>query len=334
LKSFIRFALGIWAFSCLHGVADSKLKVGLVLDKGGKDDKSFNAAAFKGATEAQGKFNVNVKTVESSDDSSLEPALRTFAENGYDLVIGIGFVQNAAITKVAKEFPKISFVLVDSLVNLPNVRSILFSEHEGSFLVGAIGALTTKTNTIGFIGGMDVPLIRRFELGYRSGAQYINKNIQIIANYVGSGSDAWRNPTKGKELALSQYEKKADAIFAAAGASALGVFDAAEEQKKYVIGCDSNQNWIKPGRVLTSMVKRVDTAVYKVIEEKTLGKFEAGEFVLGLKEGGVDYVIDNFNRALIPAPVEKRIKKIKSDIIAGRIKVPDFYVTRQIAVNK
>jgi basic membrane protein A len=308
-----------------------KLKVGLVLDKGGRDDKSFNAAAFKGATDAEKKFGISLKTVESSDDSALEPSFRTFAKMGYDLIIGIGFVQNTALTKVAKEFPNISFVLIDSLATLPNVHSVLFSEQEGSFLVGALAAMTSKSKVIGFVGGMDVPLIRRFELGYREGAKYVDKKTEVITNYVGSGSDAWRNPTKAKELAISQYKKNADVIFTPSGASSLGVFDAAEELKKFVIGTDSNQNWIKPGRVLTSMVKRVDLAVFNVIEQKTKNKFASGEFILGLKEGGVDFALDEFNRPLVSPAVEKRLVEIKNKIIEGAIKVPDYYKTRNTA---
>lgn len=305
-----------------------KLRVGLILDKGGRDDKSFNAAAFKGATEAQKKFNIELKVVESSDDSSIEPSLRTFAQRGYDLIMGIGFVMGDPMKKVSKEFPNIKFLLVDSEVKAPNVRAVVFNEHEGSFLVGAIAALASKTNAVGFVGGMDIPLIRRFELGYRSGAQHVNPKVTVVSNYVGSGSDAWRNPMKGKELAISQFNKKADVIFAAAGASGLGVFDAAEELKKYVIGVDSNQNWVKPGRVLTSMVKRIDLAVLESIEQVTKNKFEAGVFAKGLAEGAIDYSIDEHNRAILTPEIEKKANEIKAKILKKQIKVPDFYQTQ------
>lgn len=301
------------------------LKVGLVLDKGGRDDKSFNAAAFAGATEAQKKLGIELKVVEASDDTAIEPSLRTFAQRGYPLVIGIGFVQASAIEKVAKDFPKVSFVVIDSEVKLPNVRSVIFKEHEGSFLVGAAAALTSKTNQIGFIGGMDIPLIRRFEMGYKAGAEAANKQVKITSQFVGSTSDAWKNPTKAKELAASQYQKKVDVIFAAAGASGLGIFDAAEELKKFAIGVDSNQNWVKPGRILTSMVKRVDLAVYDAIEKKSKDKFEAGAVSLGLKEGAIDFAVDEFNKPLLTPEALKKVNDFKEKIIKGSIKVPDYY---------
>lgn len=302
-------------------------KVGLVLDKGGRDDKSFNSAAFRGATEAKEKLGIELKVVESSDDTALEPSLRTFAQHGYDLVVGIGFVMKTPIEKVAKQFPKTHFLIIDSLVTLPNVHSVIFKEHEGSYLVGAIAALTSKSKVIGFVGGMDIPLIRRFEMGYKAGATAAVPSVQVISNYVGSSSDAWRNPTKGKELALSQHSKKADIIFAAAGASGLGVFDAVEEKNIYGIGCDSNQNWVKPGKILTSMVKRVDSAVYKTIEDSSKGNFKAGEFSLGLSEGMIDFAVDEHNRQILTSQVEKTALDLKKKIMDKKINVPDYYET-------
>ena len=319
-------------FFCLFlgSVQAAKIKVGLVLDKGGRDDKSFNAAAFKGAKEAEAKYGIELKVVESSDDSSVEPSIRTFSRHDYDLIIGIGFVMADPIKKVAAEFPNKKYLIVDSQVDLPNVRSVVFREHEGSYLVGVVAALSTKTNKVGFIGGMDVPLIRRFELGYRAGVQSINPKIEVTSNYVGSSSDAWRNPTRGKELAVAQYQQNVDIIFAAAGASALGVFDAAEEKKKFVIGVDSNQNWVKPGRVLTSMLKRLDLAVYGSIEQLTQGRFIAGKFDLGFATGEIDYVIDQYNRSLISAETEKKVNAIRAKIKEGKIKVPDYYKAEKL----
>ncbi len=301
------------------------LKVGLVLDKGGRDDKSFNAAAFKGATEAQKKLGIELKVVEASDDTAIEPSLRTFAQRGYPLVIGIGFVQSSAIEKVAKDFPKTQFLAIDCDVKLPNVRSVTFKEHEGSFLVGAIAALTSKTNSVGFIGGMDIPLIRRFQMGYKAGAETVNAKVKVVSQYVGSTSDAWKNPTKAKELAASQYQKSVDVIFTAAGASGLGVFDAAEELKKFAIGVDSNQNWVKPGRILTSMVKRVDFAVYDAIEKKATAKLETVSVSLGLKEDAVDFALDEHNKVLLTPEVLKKVNDFKQKIIKGTLKVPDYY---------
>lgn len=309
--------------SIAYGVS---LKVGLVLDKGGRDDKSFNASAYRGGTEAKEKLGINLKVLESSDDSSLEANLRALAERGFELVIGIGFVQEAPIQKVAKEFSKVKFLLVDGVVDLPNVRSVVFREHEGAYLVGAAAALTTKTNTIGFVGGMDIPLIRRFAMGYEAGIKAVNPKIKVIINYVGSGSDAWRNPTRAKELALSQYKKSnADIIFTAAGASSMGVFDAAEEMKRFAIGCDSNQNWIKPGRILTSMIKAVDVAVFETIDLASRQQFTPGKISLGVREKGIDFAVDSFNEKILPPPIVAKLNSIKEKIRNNEIKVMDYY---------
>jgi len=316
----------LWLVCGLTATAESKkLKVGLVLDKGGRDDKSFNASAYLGATEAEKKLGIQLKVVESSDDASLEPSLRTFAQRGFDLVIGIGFVLQAPLEKVAKEFPKVKFLLVDAFAESPNVRSIIFKDHEGAYLVGTIAALTSKTKTVGFVGGMDIPLIRRIELGYRKGIEAAKPGTKLLTNYVGSSSDAWRNPMKAKELALSQYQKSADIIFTPAGASGMGVFDAAEETKKMVIGCDSNQNWIKPGRVLSSMLKRVDKAVFEAVELATQDKFQSGKISAGVKEGMIDYALDQHNRPILTPEVEKQVNLTKEKIINGSIVVPDYY---------
>ena len=303
----------------------AEFKVGLVLDRGGKDDKSFNASAYEGGMEAKKKLGIYLKYVEASDDNAFEPLMRAFAQKDFDLIIGIGFAQKEAIQKVAGQFPQKHFAIVDADVVAPNVRSLLFEEHEGAYIIGAIAALTSKTGKIGFIGGMDVPLIRRFEMGYEAGAKKINPQISIIANYCGVTSEAWNNPPKGKELALAQYDGGADVIFAAAGASGFGVFDAAEERKKFVIGVDSNQDWIKPGLVLTSMLKRVDLAVFNVIQEARDGKFAPGIKRFGLADKGVDYSIDQYNDKILTASVRQRADELKAEIIAGTIVVPDYY---------
>jgi basic membrane protein A len=299
----------------------------MVLDKGGRDDKSFNSAAFKGASEAEKKLGISLKVVEASDDTAVEPSLRTFAKKNFDLILAIGFSMGAPLEKVAKDFPKISFAVIDTVVQLPNVQSITFEEQQGSYLVGAIAALTSKTKTVGFIGGMDIPLIRRFEMGFKAGAENTVPGTKVLSNFVGTSSDAWKNPTKAKELALNQYQKNADVVFHASGASGAGVFDAAEEVKKFAIGVDSNQNWVKPGRILTSMVKKVDTAVYEAIEQKQKGAFKPGHRQLGVAEGGVDFALDDFNKSLLSADVLKKINGIKTQISKKTLVVPDFYKT-------
>jgi basic membrane protein A len=320
-----------WWVSCVLAVvpAQAAVRVGLVLDKGGKDDKSFNASAYRGLMQAKDLFKAQVKVVEAVDDNSFESLLRAFAEKEFDLVISIGVSQAEAMKKVAAQFPNKKFAIVDAEVPLPNVRTLLFQEHEGSYLVGAVAALMSKTGKVGFIGGMDIPLIRRFQMGYEAGAKKINPRIKMVANYVGVTIDAWNNPAKGKELALAQYQSGVDVIFAAAGASGSGLFDAAEEQKKFAIGVDSNQNWIKPGRVLTSMLKRVDVAVMMTVQDLVAGSFSAGTKRYGLQNNGVDYAVDEHNQSVLPAEVRAKVDGLKQQIIAGKIKVPDYYVERK-----
>lgn len=309
------------------------VKVGLVLDKGGRDDKSFNSSAFEGFTRAKKDFGIPGKMVEATDDNSFEPMLQHMARKDFNLIISIGVSQAEAVKKVASRFPDKKFAIVDAEVDAPNVRSLLFQEHEGSYLVGALAALTSKTGKIGFIGGMDIPLIRRFEMGYQAGARAVNPKVQVSANYVGVTGDAWNNPAKGKALALSQYGSGVDVIFAAAGASGNGLFDAAEERKLFAIGCDSNQNWIKPGYVLTSMMKRVDVAVYDVISEFKDGKFTGGVKRYGLSNQGIDYAMDKNNEPLVSAAAKAKVDELKAQIIAGKIQVPDYYVKKTDAAN-
>ena len=303
--------------------ADKKAKVGIVFDIGGKDDRSFNAAANAGMLRAKQELPIVLRDVEPGDPTSIEPALRAFAQYGYNLITGVGFAQGPILKDVAKDYPQLHFVIIDSVVEAPNVACLLFREHEGSFLVGMIAAATSKTGVIGFVGGMDIPLIRKFQVGYEEGARYINPNIRVMQNYVGITDTAWNNPGKGRELANAQYEQGADVIFSAAGNSGLGVFDAAENYKKFAIGVDANQNWIKPGYILTSMIKRIDNAVYSVVKEQVEGKFQPGVHVYGLENDGIGYALDDYNRALIPPAVIERVEQARRDIIAGKIKVTD-----------
>ncbi|WP_413576791.1 BMP family lipoprotein [Bdellovibrio sp. HCB290] len=305
--------------------AFANIKVGLVLDKGGKDDKSFNSAAYAGATKAEKDLKIELKYVEATDTNAIENLHRNFARKNYDLVIGVGFAQTDAVKKVAAQFPKVKFAIVDGEVTAANVRSLMFEEHEGSFLVGALAAMASKTGSVGFVGGMDIPLIRRFAMGYAAGAKHINPKIKLSENYVGVTGEAWNNPAKSKELALAQYGKGVDVIFVAAGASNTGVFDAAEEKKKFAIGVDSNQNWMKPGTILTSMLKAVDVAVYDTIKETKDGKFKGEIARFGLKNAGVDYTLDKYNEKLITPEMKKKVDEIKKKIIDGQIQVPDYY---------
>jgi basic membrane protein A and related proteins len=302
---------------------ERRTKVGIVFDIGGKDDRSFNAAAYQGVLRAKKEMSIILRDVEPGDPTSIEPAQRAFAQYGYNLTFGVGFAQGPIMEQVASDYPQLHFCVIDSLINLPNVASLLFKEHEGSFLVGMIAASVTKTGTLGFVGGMDIPLIHKFATGYIEGARYVNPKIQVLENYVGITDAAWNNPGKGRELANAQYERGADIIFQAAGNSGLGVFDAAEAYNKLAIGVDSNQNWVKPGHVLTSMVKRVDNAVASIVRDEVDGKFQGGVHLYGLDNDGVGYALDDYNRALIPPEVIVRVEEAKRQIIAGSIKVTD-----------
>ena len=327
-----------------YGADDkSKIRVGIVFDIGGKDDRSFNAAAWAGAKCAQtGKWPdgascsksplpIVLRDIEPGNPTSIEPAMRAFAERNYDLIIGIGFAQTPIIELVAKDYPNIRFAIVDGVSNLPNVASLVFKEHEGSYLVGMLAAKTSKTGTIGFLGGMDIGLIHRFKGGYEEGARAVNPNIRVIPNYVGVTDAAWNNPGKGKEIALAQISKGADVIFTAAGNSGLGAFDAVEQAGKQegrathlVIGVDANQNMVKPGFVLTSMVKRVDNAVYAIIQDVVNGQFKTGFHVYGLNEDGVGYAMDENNKELVTPEMIQQVEEAKKKIINGEIKVVDL----------
>ena len=313
------------SFLSLSSAQAKDFRVALVLDKGGRDDKSFNAAAYAGASRAKKELQVQLKDVETTDDAAVESTMRSFAQKKFDLIIGVGFAQAEAVQKVAAQFPDVPFAIVDAEVPGKNVRSLLFEEHQGSFLVGALAAMSSKTGKIGFLGGMDVPLIRRFQMGYEAGVKHINPKAELTNNYIGVTSDAWNNPAKAKELSLTQYNKGVDVIFAAAGASNNGLFDAAEEKKKLAIGVDSNQNWVKPGFVLTSMLKRVDVAVFQAIKDAKDGKFQSGSVRFGLQNEGIDYALDQYNDSLVTPEMRKKLTDLKSRIIAGKISVPDYY---------
>lgn len=313
-------------------------RVGIVFDIGGKNDRSFNAAAWEGVRRAESDLVICLYDVEPGNPTSIEPAMRAFAEKNFDLIIGVGFAQGPIMQRVATDYPNIKFAIVDGVIfeadgKTPksNVASLVFREHEGSYLVGMIAAAKSKSGILGFLGGMDIPLIHKFETGYIEGARSVNPYIRVIPNYVGVTDSAWNNPGKGKELALAQIEKGADVIFTAAGNSGLGAFDAVEqygkneqgEANKFVIGVDSNQNAVKPGFVLTSMVKRVDNAVYDVIKEVIGGNFQSGFHAFGLDKDGVAYSLDQHNQPLIPQAVLDRVEAAKSKIVGGEIKVTD-----------
>lgn len=291
----------------------------IVFDMGGKFDKSFNEAAYNGIEKWKKESGKDYLEFEISNESQREQAIRRMAEKGASPIIGIGFGQASSIEKVAKEFPKLQFAIIDMVVGLPNVQSVVFKEQEGSYLVGVMAAMASKTGKVGFVGGMDIPLIRKFECGYRQGALSVNAKNEVFANMTGTTGAAWNDPARGGELAKAQFSKGADVVFAAAGGTGMGVYQAAKDSGKLAIGVDSNQNHVQPGTMLTSMLKRVDVAVYNVAKGH-----KPGVSVLGLKEGGVDYAMDEHNAKLVTPAMKAAVDAAKADIISGKVKVADY----------
>jgi len=304
------------------------LKVGLVFDIGGRGDKSFNDAAYVGLERAKKELGVDYSFVETNETSDREAGLRQMAATDAQIIFGVGFLFTDDIRKLALEFPDKKFACVDYTVNPgdslpPNLVALKFREEQGSYLVGALAALLSKTGTVGFVGGMQIPLIKKFEAGYTAGAHALTPKTKVLVKYAGTTGDAFRDPTKGTELALAEYAQGADIIFHASGATGRGVFQAATQQKKLAIGVDSDQYQEAPGNVLTSMVKRVDVAVFDVIRDLKDDKWQGGVRTFGLAEDGVAWIYDANNQALIPAPVKATIDSLSREIVAGRIAVPD-----------
>ncbi len=300
------------------------IKPAVVFDMGGKFDKSFNEGIYNGLEKFRIETGIAYGEFEVTNESQREQALRNFARRGYDPVIAVGFAQAAALETVAREFPDIRFSIIDMVVDLPNVQSLIFKEHEGSFLVGVLAALKSETGKVGFVGGMDIGLIRRFGCGYEQGVKFINPNADVYSNMTGTTPAAWNDPVKGGELARSQFDRGADIVYAAAGGTGLGVLQAAADLGKLSIGVDSNQNYLHPGSVLTSMLKRVDVAAYNVYKTAQDDKWQAGVQILGLNEDGVGWALDENNAGLITDEMKTKVEQVRADIISGKIKVHDY----------
>jgi basic membrane protein A len=315
-------ALALAALPCAAHAAD--FMPAIVYDFGGKFDRSFNQSASVGVERFKKETGVAVREFEIQNASQREQIMRQFARRGATVIVAVGFTQASAVETVAKEFPDVKFAVIDGVVDLPNVESINFREQESSFLCGMAAAMASKTGKVGFVGGMDIPLIRKFALGYRAGVAYVDPKDEVIENMTGTTPAAWTNPSEGAELAKGQFGRGADVIFHAAGATGIGVMQAATDAGLLSIGCDSNQDYLHPGSVLTSAVKRVDVAVDTVFTDARNGTWKPGPKVLGLAEDGVDYSLDEFNRKLITPEMEKRLNQAKADIIAGRIAVPEY----------
>ncbi|MBI2932263.1 MAG: BMP family ABC transporter substrate-binding protein [Planctomycetes bacterium] len=312
---------------------DKPVKAGIVFDVGGLGDKSFNDAAYRGLMRAKEQLHSVGEYYEPKEPADRESGLRRFAGDRFDLIVGVGFMFTDDLLALADDFPQIRWACVDMTIKtgrdgktrpLPkNLVGLKFREEEGSFLVGALAGLVTKTNTIGFVGGMNVPLIHKFEAGFAAGARHVNPKIEVLVGYAGETPEAFKDAAKGKSLALGMYERGADIIYHASGQTGRGVFEAAKEKNKLAIGVDSDQYEEAPGNVLTSMIKRVDGVVYDTIKAVREGRFEPGYKIFGLKEDGVGFVYDERNKSLIPADVYEKVVSLRQEIVDGRIRVPD-----------
>ena len=305
-------------------VQAAEFKPAVVFDMGGKFDKSFNQGVYNGVEKFAKESGVKYREFEVTNATQREQAIRRMAQRGADPVLGVGFAQAPAIEKVAKEFPNTRFAIIDMVVDLPNVQSIVFKEQEGSFLVGVLAAVASKSGKVGFVGGMDIPLIRRFACGYVQGVKWKNKSGEVYQNMTGSTPSAWNDPAKGAELAKSQFDRGADVVYAAAGGTGVGVYQAAKDSGKLAVGVDSNQNYLHPGTMLTSMLKRVDVAAYNVFKSAQDGSFKPGINVLGLAENGVGWALDEHNAKLITDEMKAAVAKAEKGILDGSIKVHDY----------
>jgi len=294
----------------------------IIFDLGGKFDRSFNESAYDGAERWAEETGGEYREIELQSDAQREQAMRRLAEAGANPIVMAGFSQTTALSDVAPDYPDTRFVIIDGVVDEPNVRSVVFREHEGSYLVGMLAGMATETDTVGFVGGMDIPLISRFGCGYAQGVKAVNENATIISNFTGTTPAAWNDPVRGGEIARSQIAQGADVVYAAAGNTGTGVLQVAADEGVFGIGVDANQNYLQPGSVLTSMLKRVDTAVYNAMMAGE--DVETGVIEIGLAEDGVGYAVDEYNEELITAEMELAVETAQEQIIAGEIVVHDY----------
>ncbi|MCE8007257.1 BMP family ABC transporter substrate-binding protein [Aestuariivita sp.] len=294
----------------------------LIFDLGGKFDKSFNEAAFNGAQRWADETGNTFREIELQSEAQREQALRRFAEAGANPIVMAGFAFADALGQVAGDYPDTSFVIIDMVVDAPNVRSVVFNEHEGSYLVGMMAAKASQSDTVGFIGGMDIPLIRKFACGYAQGVLAVNPDATVIANMTGTTPAAWNDPVKGSELTKAQISQGADVVYAAAGGTGVGVLQTAADEGILSIGVDSNQNYLHPGKVLTSMMKRVDNAVYQAFADGP--GLETGFNVMGLANGGVGYALDEHNATLVSDEMQAAVDAASTKIANGELSVHDY----------
>ena len=324
-RKFLLLTTALIAGGLATAAYAADVKPAVIYDLGGKFDKSFNEGVFNGATKFKKETGVDFRDLEIQNEAQREQVLRKFAKDGFSPIIMPGFAWATALGKVADEFPNTKFAIIDAFVDKPNVQSMNFRADEGSFLVGVIASETSKTGKVGFVGGMDIPLISAFECGYAQGVKYASGGKgEVIANMTGTTPAAWNDPVKGGELAKSQIDRGADIVYAAAGATGQGVLKAAADAGKFGIGVDSNQNGLFPGKVLTSMLKRVDVATYDSFMAAKNGTWKAGNTLFGLKNDGVGYAVDDNNKAILSAAAKAKAEAAKADIVSGKIQVHDY----------
>ncbi len=303
----------------------------LIFDLGGKFDKSFNEAAFNGAQRWSQENGTSFREIELQSEAQREQALRRFAENGNNPIVMTGFAFGNVLTEVAPDYPDTKFAIIDMVVDAPNVRSVVFNEHEGSYLVGMLAAMASETGTVGFIGGMDIPLIRKFACGYAQGVKAVNPDATVIQNMTGTTPAAWNDPVKGSELTKAQISQGADVVYAAAGGTGVGVLQTAADEDILSIGVDSNQNYMHPGQVLTSMLKRVDNAVYDAMAAGP--DLETGINVMGVGNGGVGYALDEHNAQLVTNDMQNAVDQAAEQIASGDLTVHDYMSDNSCPVN-
>jgi len=296
----------------------------VVFDMGGKFDKSFNQGVYDGMEKFKADTGIEYREFEVTNEAQREQALRRMAQRGANPVLGIGFAQAGPLEVVAKEFPDTKFAIIDGVVDLPNVRSIVFKEHEGSFLVGMLAAMASGGEAVGFVGGMDIPLIRRFACGYQQGAKHVSADVTVIENMTGTTPAAWNDPGRGSELAKGQFDKGVKVVYAAAGGTGTGVYQAAKDAGMLAIGVDSNQNYLHPGTMLSSMLKRVDVAAYNTFKDAMDDNWSTGIQVLGLAEDGVGWALDEHNAELVTAEMKEAVDAAAAKIASGEMSVHDY----------
>jgi len=305
-------------------VSAADITPAVVFDMGGKFDKSFNQGVYDGVERFKTETGIEYREFEVTNETQREQAIRRMAQRGANPILGVGFAQAGPMEAVAKEFPDTKFTLIDGVVDLPNVQSIVFKEQEGSFLVGLLAAMASESKMVGFVGGMDIPLIRRFACGFEQGAKHASASVDVVQNMTGTTPSAWNDPGRGSELAKGQFDRGVDVIYAAAGGTGVGVYQAAKDGGKLAIGVDSNQNYLHPGTMLTSMLKRVDVAAYNAFDSAMNDTWTPGITVLGLAEEGVGWALDENNESLISAEMKAAVEAASAGIVSGEITVHDY----------